>query len=402
MKVLQINAVYAKLSTGRLAMEMHEFLKENGIQSFVACSSIVGLSDEVYVIGNRLDYKIHGLLSRLFGLQGYFSVSSTKKLLKYIDGIQPDVVQLHNLHGNYINLPMLLNYLADKKIAVVIVLHDCWFFTGKCVHYTLAGCDKWKTECGSCPSLKKGNVSWFFDRSKKMQRDKKHLFCQIDRLGVVGVSDWITDDARQSILKNATIIKRIYNWIDINDFKPMPATDLRKKLNLVEDFIILGVAAGWSNAKGLDKFLKLSGLLQANQKIVLVGNMSDNIILPDNVLCVGSTDSVAQLAEFYSMADVFVTMSLEETFGKVSAEALACGTPVVCFRSTANPELVGEGCGYVVEKDDMQGMLSAIQTIYKNGKSEYSSLCVEFAEKNFLKNERMGDFLELYKRLLEK
>ena len=212
MKILQINAVNAIASTGRNARELGDFLLSQGHDSVIAYSKGPSLDkNREFIIGNNIDEKLHGLLSRISGMQGYFSRGATKKLLSFMDEYSPDVVVLNNLHANYINLPLLLGYLAKKDIATVAVLHDCWFYTGKCCHYTAKGCYKWKESCGACPQLKKYNKSWFFDRTEKMLADKKKLFGAIPRLAVVGVSDWITEEARKApVFTNAKIFKRIW------------------------------------------------------------------------------------------------------------------------------------------------------------------------------------------------
>ena len=218
MKVIQINAVYKIRSTGRIVFELHQFLLKNGIESYVACSD-GNDKDEIYLIGSNFEKKLHALMSRLTGLQGYFSRIGTKRLIKYMDQIKPDIVHLGNLHANYVNLPMLLRYLAQHDIATVITLHDCWFFTGKCMHYTVVRCQKWKDGCNRCPQLRADNKSWIFDRTSKIWKDKKTGIEAIPRLAVIGVSDWITNEARHSLLGKAKLIRRIYNWIDLDTFQ---------------------------------------------------------------------------------------------------------------------------------------------------------------------------------------
>ena len=403
MKILQINAVNAIASTGRTSKEMSEELLKNDFDSVVAYSNGPSFSPEnEYLIGNKIDTKIHGFMSRLTGKQGYFSRGATKKLLKFMDEYKPDVVVLRNLHGNYINLPMLLKYLAKNDIATVVVLHDCWFYTGKCCHYTKIGCYRWQNYCGNCPSLKNYNPSWFFDRTTKLLADKKRLFGAIPRLAVVGVSDWLTNEAKKSpVFENAKIITRIYNWIDTEKFSPMHIGDIRKKLSISDENIILCVANGWSSRKGLDTILALSKFLSDNEKILLIGNLKETVVLPSNIIQIPATNSVDELIQYYNLADVFVQPSLEETFGKVSAEALACGTPVVCFNSTANPELIGEGCGAVVPVGDINAMFEEVQTILKNKKAFYSSKNRDFALKNFCKHKNIQEYIQLFQNLLD-
>lgn len=399
MKVVHINAVYKFGSTGRSLMELNEDLNASGVQSYCACSRTYGC-EGVYPIGNETSVKLHGLFSRLSGKQGYFSKGNTKKLIQYIRSVNPDVVQLHNLHANYIHLPTLLEFLAKNDIATVIMLHDCWFFTGKCMHYTTQGCYKWETLCGDCPQIHEGNNSWFLDRTREVHQDRIRLFQAIPRLAIVGISDWVTNECRRSpIAKNAKIIRREYLWIDLEKFRPVDAEKKRAELGLTDKFVILGVAEQWGNPKGLDRFLALAEKISPEKKIVLVGNPAPDVPLPDNVLCVGKTNSQEELAVYYSLADVFVTFSYQETFGKVSAEAIACGTPVVCYNSTACPELVGENCGIVVEKTDENGIFEAVNEIQKNGKARYSEHCVRFANENFNRRKLTRAFMEIYEEL---
>ena len=381
-------------------MQLNEDLNQMGVESYAAVSRAYGC-EGVYTIGNERSVKIHGLLSRISGKQGYFSKGNTHKLIKHIQNIKPDIVHLHNLHANYINLPMILEYLAENDIPTVISLYDCWFFTGKCMHYTTAGCYKWQTECKNCPQKHEGNDSWFFDKTNKVFKDKVRLFNNIPRLAIIGISEWITDECRKSaIAKNAKIIQREYLWIDMEKFKARDAKPLREKLKLDNKFVILGVAEQWGNAKGLNRFLELAEKLSDDKIIVLVGNPDPDTALPANVICVGRTDSQEELSEYYSMADVFMTFSYQETFGKVSAEALSCGTPVICYNSTANPELVGDNCGVVVEIDDKDGMLKAVNTVQSKGKDAYSESCVEFARNNFKREKVTKEIKEVYDKLL--
>ncbi len=226
-------------------------------------------------------------------------------------------------------------------------------------------------------------------------------FAHIPRLAVVGVSDWITNEARNSLLSVAMVIRRIYDWVDLDIFRPVDATTLRKELDVVGRFIILGVASTWSNAKGLNTLIELSSIVPDEMVFVLVGNLHMNVELPKNVIHVKEIHDVKELAEYYSMADVFLNLSREETFGKVTAEALACGTPVVVFDSTANPELVGQGCGYIAKSENVADILKYIREIEQTSKLHYTDNCVQYAEENFSKDDRIRDYETIYKLLLQ-
>lgn len=398
MKILQINPLYGYKSTGRNTKELHEYFISKKHKSYIAYFKGTKIA-HTFIIGSDYDRKLHSFLSKITGLESCFSCITTKKLINYISNINPDIVLLGIMHSNYINFYKLLDYLAKKNVATVLVLHDCWYFTGKCMHYTVNKCYKWKKHCGNCPHLENGISTWFFDRTEFLLNKKREYYKKIDKLGVIGVSDWITNEAKQSVLKNAKSIKRIYNWIDLNKFYPRQNTDLiREKYNLKNKFIILGIASGWDVSKGLKDFNKLSDILNDDFKIILIGKC--NKILSDKIVHIDATENIDKLAEFYSMADVFLTLSKEESFGKVSAEALACGTPVICYNSTASPELIGENCGIVADTGNIDSVIQAINKIKNNGKKFYSMNCIEFANKNFNYEKNAQLYLEFFKELV--
>lgn len=399
MKVLQINAVYKNGSTGRMLFEMNEYFTAHGIESYIACPFGCCDSENQYIIGNKLDRMLHSLKSRITGKQGYGSVLETYQLIKYIKKIKPDVVHLHNLHSNYVNVNMLLKFLASYNIPTVQTLHDCWNYTGKCIHYTARKCYKWEKGCGNCPNLKDGIPSWFFDKTNTMWRDKNNGYNGIKDLAVIGVSKWITNEAKKSFLSNAKLCTFIYNWIDLKTFNYKPNQTLKKSLNLKNKFVILGVSSMWFESKGLNSFMELSKELDEDEVIVLVGKMSA-INLPSNIISVPPTDSLEELAEYYSVADVFMQLSKEESFGKVVAEAMACGTPVIAFDSTANSELVTGECGKLVACSDIVALKNAYKTVRKNGKEFYSEKCRQFAKENFDMTKQIEKYVGIYEQII--
>lgn len=395
MRIVQINSVCDYGSTGHIVGEISDELTNRNIENYIVYSKGKSCRKNVYCMGNEFDRKIHAFLSRLLGMQGYFSYFATKKMLRFLDKTSPDIVHLHNLHSNFINMPMLFNYLIKKDIAAVITLHDTFMFTGKCVHYTIAGCKKWMECCGECPQLESGNKSWFFDKTNKMLCDKAEWYTNLKKLAVIGVSEWITNEAKQSILKNADIIETVYNWIDLKMFYPHQS-DIRKKYNIKEKHIILGVSLSWSSEKGIDDFNRLADMLDERFKIVLVGRAAENV--NKRILNIERTSDMQTLSDLYSAAEVFYNPTRRETFGKVTAEALACGTPVIVYNTTACPELVGDGCGYVEAVGDITAVYNDIIKIAGN-KQKYTDKCRLFAEKSFDKIKKLDETIELYKNI---
>ena len=401
MKIVQINSVYQYSSTGRTTMEMHESLIQYGHESYVFSSNCHKPEQHIYRIGSTIGHKFHSLASRISGCQGLFSYYSTKNMISSLRKIGPDIVILRNLHENYINIPLLGQYLSKNDIPVVDVLHDCWSFTGHCCYYTEDNCNKWQTECHDCPIMHKYNKSYFFDTSRKMYKIKYNFFHSIPRLAVVGVSDWVTNESKQSpIFEKAKIIQRIYNWIDLDVFYPRENNQIRKKLGLEEkDFVVLGVSQLWSARKGLNHFISVAQKLK-DFKFVMIGSMPNNLSLPHNIIQVPPISSTIELAEYYSMSDVFLNFSIQETFGKVSAEALSCGLPLVINKATANTELCGSGCGYLIESNNEEQMIEKLVLLKKEGKDKYKTRCRDFSVSNFSMEKGIKSYLELFNNLV--
>lgn len=404
MKIVQINETCGTGSIGRITSEFAETCSKLGHDSYVFYASGIPAYKKSYQIGNSFYQKVHAVWSRVTGKQGYASYIPTIQLLKKLNEIKPDIVHLHNLHSNYINLGMLSKYLARKNIATVITLHDCWFFTGKCTFYVPANCQKWQENCGKCPLLHKDNVNptLWFDRTSKCLKDKRKWISAIPRLAVVGVSNWIASEASKSFLGNSNLIG-IYNWIDGEVFQPREISSLKKKMNLEDKFVVLMVTTTISEKKGYLVLKALSEMLPYDYQLIVVGKNSSNLEIPKNVIHIHHTNNAVELSKYYSMADVCVNTTKYETFGMVTAEALCCGTPVIVYNNTASPELVGPGCGYVVnENAGFEAVAKALDKIKKKGKETMSSDCLKFAREQFSKENGVRRYMDLYETILNK
>lgn len=401
MKILHVNAVSDIGSTGRLVRELADGLDELGHESHIAYSQGDSTFHNSYKFGTKLEQKIHAFLSRILGLQGYFSYIGTLSLIKRMKKIQPDVVHLHNLHSNNISLHLLMKYIERVNTPVVITLHDCWFYTGKCCHYTKIKCSKWKNKCERCPQIKSYNKSYFFDRTDKMYLDKKKYFNRLDNLAVIGVSKWITEEAKQSILSNAKVIDYVYNWINFDIFYPRKVDEMKKELNIKDKYVILGVSALWDEDKGIKDFIELSKVLDKDSIIILIGEIPKNITLTNNIINIKRTNNADELAKYYSIADIFINLSKQETFGLVTAEALSCGTPVVVYNTTACPELVEDSCGLIAKLEDIEDLYENIMKIKKIGKTAISKQCISYAHSNFSYMTNIKQYEDVYKEILE-
>lgn len=397
MKVLQINS-YPNGSTGAIAKSIHNALQKNGDESVFAYG--IGTSSEAdFKIGTELDFKLHTYGTLLTGLHGYFSKNNTKKLVDYIKKENPDIIHLHNIHGGYINLKILFEFLKKYNKKVIITLHDCWLFTGKCYHFYEAGCEKWKENCDNCPQLAMYPKSLFFDRTEKMLADKKSLLKGFSNLHITAVSHWLGDIAKESFLGEYPV-SVIYNGIDTSLFCPQDTAETEEKYNLKGKFVILGVASSWNKVKGLQNFIKLSERLNENEVIMLVG-VTEEIkrSLPANCIGVTRTENKTELAKLYSAADVFINFSAQETFGMVTAEAMACGTPVIVSNTTACPEIVCDGAGFVADPHNIEQINCCIDEIRKMPKGYYRDACVAHIKENYTVEKMTASYINLYENM---
>lgn len=398
MKVLFINTVCGRGSTGRIIRDIDCLLRENGDESLTLYGRYEAPADMNSLrVETDLGNKIHVLYTRLFDRQGFASKKATKKMISAIEDYKPDVIHLHNLHGYYLNLPLLFKYLAKKDIPVVWTFHDCWAYTGHCVYSDFIGCEKWKTECFGCPKKKTYPQSWLLDSSRKNYKDKKKLFTSIKNLTIVTVSDWLKGESEKSFMGKYPI-KRIYNGIDRSVFKPTPS-NIREKYGVGDKFLMLGVADSWSERTGDSYFYRLAEELKPDEAIIMIGFKKEELQgVPKNIIALERTDSVEELAQLYTTADVVLNPSYEQTFGLVTAEAMCCGTPVIVLDATASPELVDETCGAVVPKDDYEAFKQAIRKLRSNPLKAED--CVKRTDL-FDKTTNYKNYVELYHQLVK-
>jgi len=400
-KLVQINATCNWGSTGRIAEQIGLLAKRSGWNCYIVHGArYVNNSDlNAIPVGTKKDDFLHALKSKLLGGHGLGSKCATKRLVKKLREIKPDIVHLHNIHGYYINYLILFKYLSEADIPVVWTLHDCWSMTGHCTHFDKIGCERWKTGCYSCPQKEAQYGTILINNCKRNWVLKKRCFSSIRNLTMVPVSKWMEKIVEQSYLKNAKI-HIINNGIDLNVFHPVK-TDLRKRLRISEDkTVILGIASDWDEEKGLTELIKLSS--NPAYQVILIGFTSEQAKnIPSDMIAIQHTSNQQELVEYYSIADMLVNPTYNDTFPTVNIESLACGTPVVTYRTGGSPEIISLETGIVVNRGDYDALVEAIVTCCINGKEYYSDACIERATKNFNKDERFKDYILLYESLLK-
>lgn len=396
MKILSLNLGNYS-STGNIAAGIKEEANNSGIEyvlSYPADLKNKARNFDDIQMASRLYRRICAKIEKITGYEGCASVLATLRLNHQLKKQAVDLIHLHNLHGWYLNLPLLFRYIKRHNLPVIWTLHDCWSFTGHCPYFTMKKCDKWKTGCSNCPVYREYPAS-LFDNSQKMYELKKKWFTGVPNMTIVTPSQWLADLVKQSYLKDYPV-KVIHNGIDLEIFKPTPS-DFRQKYGIPDDkYIVLGVAFDWGTRKGLDVFVDLSKRLDKNKyQIVLVGtnDMIDQQ-LSESIISIHRTQDQKELAEIYTAVDVFVNPTREEVLGLVNIEALACGTPVITFRTGGSPECIDDSCGSVVECDDVDAMENEIIRICNE--RPYSSIACCARARQFDKIKRFEEYIQLY------
>ena len=403
MIVAHINTL-SEGSTGKIMLGIAEEARKAGYETSTFSSKMFRKSKKAvyseieghFYYGSELSNFIHKVCGQISGFNGFFSVFSTIRLIKVLRKRNVKLIHIHNLHEFSINLPLLFEYIKKDHIKVVWTLHDCWSFTGHCPHYTLIKCSQWRNGCGHCPQLEIYPPSKV-DNTMINWRLKRRMFCGVESMIIVTPSQWMADQVKNSYLASYPI-KVINNGIDLELFK-YRESDFRRKHNIVDKKIILGVAFDWGIRKGLDVFIELAVRLDDTYQIVLVGTDPATVrSLPPNILSIPRTQNQKELAEIYSSANVFINPTREDNFPTVNIEALACGTPVITFETGGSPEALDESCGVVVPCDDIDAMEMAIRYVCEDG-----MLRREACEKRagcFDMNSKFQEYIDVYRDIL--
>lgn len=334
-KALIINSVCGVGSTGRICVRQAEEFMKQGYEVRIAYGRGKVLSkwrDHSVKIGSVCSVLAHGLYTRVTDRHGLGSWLTTRRFLQWAENFQPDVLCLHNIHGYYINFELLFKWIKNHPaMEVVWMLHDCWSFTGHCAHFSLAECDRWKSQCGNCPERHVYPASFWMDNSEDNFMRKMNAFSGVKNLELVVPSRWLAGLVRESFLGRYPI-KISPIGIDTEVFKPT-ASDFRSRYGLDGKIIILGVANIWTEKKGLADIMDLSVRLDERYAVVIVGLIrnKDRSRMPAGVIQIPHTDSPEELAKIYTAADVFINPTYEDTYPTVNLEAQACGTAVITY-----------------------------------------------------------------------
>lgn len=401
MRILQLNLTYKSGSTGKIMADLDTVISENGYDSYMLCGYSTIKKANLFVVPDIFKQPYANLKNilrmRLTGRNGYTHKKATIKAIEWIRQIDPDIIHLHNIHGNWIFLPKLFNFLQSFGKPIIWTLHDCWSFTGRCSHFELSGCDKWKSNCHNCKNKSVYPISYFFDFSRSMHLDKKKWYSNLDNLTIVTPSNWLAKYVEKSFLGHNPIIT-IHNGIDLGTF--YPRKELSKYLPRNDKKIVLGVANSWSEKKGLLDFIKIDQILDHDRyQIVLVGVSKKQMQnIPSTIVCIERTDNQNELAEIYSNAYVFINPTYQDNYPTTNMEAMACGCPVISYNTGGSPESLPDD-SFVVEKGNYQEIADIINERLFNDNLRIN-IC-EFAKRHD-KFTCFSQYVKLYIDLFER
>lgn len=388
-RLLQLNVTANWGSTGKIAEGIGLSAMKRGWESYISYGRYMNSSKSNLIkVGSKIDVYGHYARSRFLDREGLGSKKPTRRLIEQIDIIKPDIIHLHNIHDHWLNYPLLFDYFASINIPIIWTFHDCWAFTGGCTHFEDVGCFAWRNEKCSmrCPLLHK--------EAKLNYEQRTNSFSSVaNRLHVVAVSEWLSKYISESLFQSiGATINIINNGIDVNGaFKPS-----KEKIKM-----ILGVSNVWTEDKGLNDFKRIRNLLPDDVVIQLVGLSQSQIkSLPKGIKGISRTSNIEQLADMYSEASVLVNPTYNDSFPTVNLEALACGTPVVTYRTGGSPEAVDANTGIVVEKGDVKGLTNAILKIINNPNCYTIDSCRSRAVEYFNKDIQFNKYIDLYEQIL--
>ncbi len=395
MRVMFINSVVDYGSTGKIVRELAEGLKEQGHEVLIAYGRHDAKKDEdTFNISNKWSTYYHVLMTRLFGRHGLHSSKETKKLIEKIDEFKPEIIHLHNVHGYYLNVPMLFDHLSKQDIKIYWTLHDAWSFSGSSAYFDYHGCKEWNNGCVVCESFKDYPEVKLFPNQKRNFAWKEKSFTSVKDLTIISPSDWLSDMARTTFLNKYPVLT-INNGIDLDTFRVKSTVNYNNE-KLDGKFVILGLASVWERRKGLDYFLELSNKLSSDEIIVLVGlekSQIDN--LPHNIVGIERTKNVEELVDIYNRADVFLNPTLEDNFPTTNLESLACGTPVITFDTGGSPEAIDEKTGIVCEEKSLDSILMALQNI-RQSSIDFENECSSRAQRLYSKELSSQKYIDLF------
>lgn len=401
MKILQVNCVYRKGSTGKIVYDIHTELQKQGYDSVVCYGRGDKVEEQnVYKICSEYYSKLNNLWSRITGVMYGGLFCSTKKLIQIIEHERPDIVHLHCINGYFVNIYNLISYLNRNNIKTVLTLHAEFIHTANCGH--AFECNKWKTGCGHCPRNKEVTKSFFFDHTdvswKKMQSAFEGFGSNII---VTSVSTWLMNRAKQSVILSGLKHCVVLNGLDTEIFRYCRSEKEYEKYKEGYRGVIFHATPFFSSdsnhIKGGYYVIKLAENMP-DYHFLIAGTYDESIDIPSNVTMLGRLADQEILAKYYSLSDVTVLASKKETFSMITAESLCCGTPIVGFKAGAPETISIPEYSRWVDFGNIESLKNVILEVFtlNINKIQLSDLAKSVYDRKIM----VGNFIHVYKTLL--
>ena len=386
MKVMFINSVVDYGSTGKIVRDLANGLISKGHEVLMVYGRHQAKeTDNTFDMSDTTGFYNHVIMTRLFGDHGLHSKAATHKLIEKIKEFQPDTIHIHNIHGYYCHVPMLMDFLKETNIKVLWTLHDAWLISGSGAYFDFNGCSLWNDGCEVCTSTKDYPEVVGIAQQKRNLDWKKDKIGSLKNLHFITPSHWLKDLIAKSYLGKFSC-SVVHNGINLDVFKPTENADLMEQYKGKK--ILLGIASKWERRKGLEDFMKLSTMLSDEYQIVLIGLEKEQIgKLPSNVVGISRTQDATELAAYYTLAHAFLNPTYEDNYPTTNIEALSCNTPVIAYDTGGNKEVPGIT---IVPQGDLKELIAKVEEINPDQGLSYRNDL--FSAQNFV--EEMMDFYE--------
>lgn len=382
-------------SIGKIARKLHNFLLNHGYNSTFYFARWEEIGDKNAVkFETNFEVKLHGVLCRLTGIEGVYSNFATNRLIRMLDKQDLDAVYVVNLHGYYLNEAKLLKYIGKRNLPLVYIMGDEYPAWGKCGYQT--DCNHYLDECRKCPHYKDYPNSWFFDRAHDMYLKKKEAYGILKRVAFLG-PEFTINQTKVSPLLEGKNLQVIDECVDVDFYRPRDTKTLRNDLNISDDKIVISCVAPMSNPrKGCKYFVEAARQLENDDRFVFVHvgyNISDKSNLPSNYIPIGFLSDQEKLAQYYSLGDLFVFPSLNDTMPNACLEAMSAGTPLLCFNISGMPYMAPESICALVEPTNVEQLVEKIVNTKKKTKG-IIDMCRNYAVERY-------DNKKYHQRLIE-
>ena len=402
MKIMQLNCVYPKGSTGKLTEILHKAYLDKGEDSIVLYGRGATVNaPSVYKVCSEIGAKFNHARSCLNGVMYGGAGITTRRIISIIKKEKPDVVHLQCINGYWVNIYKLITWLKKSGISTVLNLHAEFMYTANCG--TAVVCNGWLTGCGNCPRLKSETQSLFFDRTNYSFKKMQKAFLGFNKnLVVAAVSPWLLDRVKQSPILGDKNALCVYNGVNTSIFKYSAKASIAELSQNKGEKIILHVTASFTDKeddlKGGIWLIRLAEAMKDMPvRFIVAGRYNIENKLLSNITLLGDIEDQNLLSQYYSGADLTVLFSKSETFSMVVAESLCCGTPVIGFKAGGPEQITIKEYSDFYAQNDFQGIMEGAKKWLWNTNVEREEIARKAA--SVYSTEKMiENYMEIYRR----